>query len=131
MLSTGDGRVIVIDVGPDPTSMDRCLNMLDVNDIALLMISHFHADHIGGLEAVLSGRSVAAVGVGSMLLPESGFRTVKDAAESHAVPVVSLRAGMELTLGSVNVGGSRTVASGSPPRYGGTARTPRTISRWW
>ncbi|MGK2241616.1 MAG: competence protein ComEC [Rhodococcus sp. (in: high G+C Gram-positive bacteria)] len=104
VLSTGDGRVIVIDVGPDPTSMDRCLNMLDVNDIALLMISHFHADHIGGLDAVLSGRSVAAVGVGSMLLPESGFRTVKDAAESHAVPVVSLRAGMELTLGSVNVG---------------------------
>jgi len=103
VLSTGDGRVIVIDVGPDPTSMDRCLNMVDVNDIALLMISHFHADHIGGLEAVLAGRSVAAVGVGSMLLPESGFRAVKDAAESHGVPVVSLRAGMELTLGSVNV----------------------------
>ena len=93
----------VIDVGPDPTSMDRCLNMLDVNDIALLMISHFHADHIGGLEAVLSGRSVAAIGVGSMLLPESGFRAVKDTADSQAVPVVSLRAGMELTLGSVNV----------------------------
>ncbi|WP_069146805.1 ComEC/Rec2 family competence protein [Rhodococcus erythropolis] len=103
VLSTGDGRVIVIDVGPDPTSMDRCLNMLDVNDIALLMISHFHADHIGGLEAVLGGRSVAAIGVGSMLLPESGFRAVKDAAESHGVPVVSLRAGMELTLGSVNM----------------------------
>ncbi|MDJ0108771.1 competence protein ComEC, partial [Rhodococcus erythropolis] len=47
--------------------------------------------------------SVAAVGVGSMLLPESGFRAVKDVAESHGVPVVSLRAGMELTLGSVNV----------------------------
>lgn len=28
VLATGDGRVVVIDVGPDPTSMDRCLNML-------------------------------------------------------------------------------------------------------
>lgn len=129
VLSIGDGRVIVIDVGPDPTSMDRCLNMLDVNDIALLMISHFHADHIGGLEAVLSGRSVAAIGVGSMLLPESGFRAVKDAADSQAVPVVSLLAGMELTLGSVNV---EVLGPLLPaPAMRGTARTPRTISRWW
>ncbi|MGV0157246.1 ComEC/Rec2 family competence protein [Rhodococcus sp. GB-02] len=103
VLATGDDRAVVIDVGPDPTSMDRCLNMLGVSDIALLVISHFHADHIGGLEAVLGGRSVTAIGVGSMLLPESGFRSVKSAADSHDIPVVSLRAGAELTLGSVNM----------------------------
>ncbi|OYD71131.1 ComEC/Rec2 family competence protein [Rhodococcus sp. OK302] len=103
VLSTGDGRVVVIDVGPDPTSMDRCLNMLGVNDIALVVISHFHADHIGGLEAVLAGRSVSAVGVGPMLLPESGFRDVESAAGSKGVPLIGLRSGSEFTLGSVRL----------------------------
>lgn len=103
LLSTGDGRVVVIDAGPDPTSMDHCLNMLGVNDIALVIISHFHADHIGGLEAVLAGRSVAAVGVGPMLLPENGFHEVESAALSHGVPLVGLRAGSEFVLGSVHL----------------------------
>ncbi|MDI9919084.1 ComEC/Rec2 family competence protein [Rhodococcus sp. IEGM 1379] len=103
VLSTGDGRVVVIDVGPDPTSMDRCLNMLGVNDIALVVISHFHADHIGGLEAVLAGRSVSAVGVGPMLLPESGFRDVETVASSKGVPMIGLRSGSEFTLGSVRL----------------------------
>lgn len=103
VLATGDDRVVVVDVGPDPTSMDRCLNMLGVNDIALLVISHFHADHIGGLSAVLASRSVAAVGVGPMLLPESGYRDVSDAAAKHGVPILALRRDTALTLGTVRL----------------------------
>ena len=101
VVATGDGRVVVIDVGPDPTSMDRCLNMLGVDDIALVLISHFHADHIAGLDAVLAGRSVSAVGVGPMLLPESGVRAVDAAARAHGVPLVGLRAGSTFVLGTV------------------------------
>lgn len=101
VLATGDSRVVVIDVGPDPTSMDRCLNMLGVDDIALVLISHFHADHIAGLDAVLGGREVSAVGVGPMLLPESGFRDVDAAARAHGVPLVGLRAGSTFVLGTV------------------------------
>ncbi|MGC0363348.1 competence protein ComEC [Rhodococcus sp. 27YEA15] len=103
VLAAGDGRVVVVDAGPDPASMDRCLGRLGVRDIALVVISHFHADHIAGLAAVLHGRSVGAVGVGPMLLPENGFNEVMAAAQAYGVPVLGLEAGNRFSFGTVQL----------------------------
>ena len=51
-------RAIVIDVGPDPILIDRCLRTLHVETIALLILTHPHADHIGGLRGATKGRNV-------------------------------------------------------------------------
>ncbi|MET7767359.1 ComEC/Rec2 family competence protein [Nocardia sp. NPDC005366] len=62
-LSLGDGTAIVIDVGPDPRTVGACLDRLRVERIALLVLTHPHADHIAGLNGALHGRSVAAIAV--------------------------------------------------------------------
>lgn len=49
---------IVIDTGPDAALMDKCLRILGVSHIALLILTHGHADHIGGLQGALKGRRV-------------------------------------------------------------------------
>ena len=70
VIRVGTHSAVVIDVGPDPQSMNRCLDRLHISRIPLLVLSHFHADHVGGLEAVLQGRSVGQVWTSTLQEPE-------------------------------------------------------------
>ncbi|MFI9403557.1 ComEC/Rec2 family competence protein [Nocardia sp. NPDC052316] len=63
-LSIGDGAAVVIDVGPEPRPIRNCLDRLHISRIELLVLTHPHADHIGGISGALDGRAVAAVAVG-------------------------------------------------------------------
>lgn len=57
-INLGDNRAIVIDTGPDPELIDRCLKQLGVREIPLLIITHGHADHIAGWPGVTKGRKI-------------------------------------------------------------------------
>ena len=60
VLDAGDGAAVVVDTGPDPTLVDGCLRRLGVRRVPLVVLTHFHADHVGGLAGVLRGRRVGA-----------------------------------------------------------------------
>jgi len=57
-INLGNHHAIVIDTGPDPELIDRCLKQLGIREIDLLIITHGHADHIAGLPGVRKGRKV-------------------------------------------------------------------------
>jgi competence protein ComEC len=61
VINLGHHRAIVIDAGPDPELADRCLSSLGVKEIRLLIITHFHADHIGGISGALRKRKIDEV----------------------------------------------------------------------
>ena len=61
VVNLGDGAGLVVDAGPDPSSVDRCLDRLGVEQVPLLVLTHFHADHVDGLSGVLDGRRVESV----------------------------------------------------------------------
>jgi competence protein ComEC len=61
VLAAGGHAALVIDTGPEPAAMDRCLRELEIHHIPLLILSHFHADHVAGLPGALHGREVAAI----------------------------------------------------------------------
>ncbi|MEE6286797.1 ComEC/Rec2 family competence protein [Georgenia sp. MJ173] len=58
LLRTGPHRAVMLDVGPPGPAAGRCLDELRVRELDLLVLSHLHADHVGGLDAVLAGRHV-------------------------------------------------------------------------
>jgi competence protein ComEC len=64
VLNGGGGSAVVVDAGPDPTPVDRCLDRLHVNRVRLMVFSHAHADHIDGWPGVLDGRQVDQIAVG-------------------------------------------------------------------
>jgi competence protein ComEC len=69
-INLGNNRAVVIDVGPDPIAEDKCLKSLGVREIPLLILSHFHADHVGGLAGLLRKRRVAQVWISNNRDPQ-------------------------------------------------------------
>ena len=69
-INLGAARAILIDVGPEPVAVDKCLKDLGIKEIPLLILSHFHADHVAGLSGVLKGRRVHQVWISNNLEPE-------------------------------------------------------------
>ena len=59
-------RAIVIDVGPDPQLIDRCLHQLGITDIPLLILTHIHADHVGGLQGAKKDRRIGVTWFGNI-----------------------------------------------------------------
>lgn len=101
VLSVGPGTAIVVDAGPDSDAVDGCLDRLRIERVPLVVLTHFHADHVTGLEGVLRGRRVAAVETSPVLDPPGGVADVRRATERAGVPLA-------------------TAAYGSTRRYGGT-----------
>ena len=66
VVNLGDHRAIVIDTGPDPITEDRCLHQLGVKKIELLILTHVHADHVGGVDGAIRDRPVMAQWFGNV-----------------------------------------------------------------
>ncbi len=60
--------------------MDRCLDRLRVEEVPLLVLTHFHADHVDGLPGVVDGRPVAAIETTRLLDPPPAVREVGEVA---------------------------------------------------
>jgi competence protein ComEC len=103
VLNAGAGAAVVIDAGPDPVPVDRCLRELRVDRLPLVVLSHFHLDHVGGLPGVLHQRAVGQV-LGSPLAdPVSGVRLVNNALASRGLRVQPVVVGSTLTSGAVRL----------------------------
>ncbi|BEP15161.1 ComEC/Rec2 family competence protein [Acidothermaceae bacterium B102] len=107
-VGQGDGLVlnagpaaVVVDAGPDPGKMKSCLDHLGVRHVALVVLSHLHADHVEGLPGVLEGRRVDAIDVGPLAEPVGESHRVLGWATAAHVPVHHLVAGDSLTVGDL------------------------------
>jgi competence protein ComEC len=60
------GSALVIDNGPDPEKVDRCLRRLEITRVPLLVLTHLHADHVEGVPGLLHGRQVGQVEIGPL-----------------------------------------------------------------
>ena len=87
VLSVAPGTAIVVDVGPDPDAVDGCLDDLGIRRIALVVLTHFHADHVAGLEGVLRGRQVDQIEVTPVQDPPASVADVQQLADQDRIPV--------------------------------------------
>ena len=83
VLRAGPDSAVVVDAGPDPRAVDGCLRRLGVDRVPLLVITHFHADHVDGVRGVFRGRTVSEVEVTRLADPPGGVALL-DAATADA-----------------------------------------------
>lgn len=98
VLRAGAGQAVVVDVGSEPGLMRRCLSGLRVRSVPVVVLTHFHADHVGGLSGVMGRFPVGQVWVSPYASP---------AAEAAEVRELTLAAGA--VLRSPPVGETGTV----------------------
>lgn len=101
VLATGDGAGVVVDAGPDPVLVDRCLTALGISRIPLVVLTHFHADHVVGLPGVLRGRSVGAIAATGFEEPADQAEFVRREAAARRIPLTRAVAGEERRTGSL------------------------------
>ncbi|MEU9119524.1 ComEC/Rec2 family competence protein [Streptomyces sp. NPDC048506] len=99
VLAAGDGTALVVDTGPEPGAIDRCLTELGVHRIPLLVLTHFHADHVDGLPGALRGRSVGAIETTTRQDPPGQAAFVRATAAAARIPVVRAVPGERRRLG--------------------------------
>jgi competence protein ComEC len=103
VLHVGPTSAIVVDTGPDPASVDGCLRRLGVTTVPLLVLSHLHADHVGGFAGVRRGRSIGAVIVGPGQEPAAGWALVRREAVAARAAVAVPDVGSSYSAGAVRL----------------------------
>ncbi len=99
VLRAGDRSAVVVDTGPEPRLVRRCLDGLGVRQVPLLILTHFHADHVGGLDGVLAGREVGRVFVSPLDDPPESAGSVRRRLAAAGVPATVPRVGDRLQVG--------------------------------
>lgn len=101
VLRAGPGQAVVVDTGPEVRPIDECLRRLEVRSVPLVVLTHFHADHVAGLAGVLRDRSVGPVLVSPLAEPHDAAARVSISTGRRAIPVRVPDPGERLVVGAV------------------------------
>jgi competence protein ComEC len=118
LLHVADHAAVVVDVGPEPEAIHRCLDDAQVAVVPAVILTHFHADHVGGLEGVLRDRPVGVLLATPVRDPPEEAELVDRTAADHGLFVQPISAGDERTVGQLTwraVWPKRTIPSRSVP----------------
>jgi competence protein ComEC len=101
VLAAGVDEAVVVDAGPEPALTDACLHRLGVRRVPLLVVSHFHVDHVGGIAGVFRGRQVDAIATTGYPEPAAGRGAVAAIAAEHRVPIFAVPPQWQAVFGTV------------------------------
>lgn len=109
---TGEHRAVLVDAGPEPRALKSCLREAEIHHLDAVILSHDHADHTAGLEALTGDFPVDRVWY------STATGDLPDAAQKYADRARVPGPGDTLELGSTTV----TVLGPEPPSAGSGAR---------
>ena len=98
VINFGENRGVVIDVGPDPQLIDKCLKQFAITQVSILVLTHFHADHVEGLPGLLKGRTVGQVWVSPQIDP--AFESARVQKWLKQIPQIPVTSGFAVQLPS-------------------------------
>lgn len=101
VLRGDSGGAVVVDAGPDPVLVDRCLDDLGVDRVELLVLTHHHADHVAGVPGVQNGRRIDAALVSPLREPADQAALVDQ--WLAGVPIATAQVGERRTVDGIEM----------------------------
>jgi beta-lactamase superfamily II metal-dependent hydrolase len=102
IVITPENRTLLIDTGRSPEAVARALEALGIDTLHLVVASHAHADHIGGMLAVVATFPVRAYLDNGIAHTSSTYRRTMTAVERTGTPYLTATA-RTISLGSLTV----------------------------
>lgn len=99
VLRVADAAAVVVDVGPEPATIDRCLRQLGVAAVPVLVLTHSDADHIGGLAGAVRHRLVGRIVVAPAAWEPTKLPGLVDVASDIGAQIVTIGAGDVIAVG--------------------------------
>jgi len=93
VLRTAPQAAVLVDVGGDPAAIDRCLDDLGIVAVPMVVVTHLHADHVGGISALDDERRVESLLVTVLDEPPAHAAMLAAWAAEHDVEVSRARPG--------------------------------------
>ncbi|WP_152195590.1 ComEC/Rec2 family competence protein [Georgenia subflava] len=87
LVRSGPSAAVMVDVGPADGDAAGCLTAADVHRVDLLVLTHGHVDHVGGLAEVLGAVEVRAAVLGPGAEPATTVAAVRDQLADAGVPL--------------------------------------------
>jgi len=120
LVRVGPSSAVVVDTGPEPHLVDGCLRRAGVTSVPLLVLTHLHVDHVGGLSGVTAAAEVGAVWAASSGMPRQAAAELRAWAATQQVPLRHPARGTTAQVGDVRLdvlspaapGGSSSAAVG-------------------
>lgn len=103
LVVTPEGKRILIDAGPSPGQVVNLLHARGVDTLDLVIASHNHLDHIGGMPDVLSSLVVRAYMDNALPQTTSTYQRVLTGLQEHPGIVYLHANARTITLGSVTL----------------------------
>jgi competence protein ComEC len=99
VVDAGEGRYALVDAGPDPALLRACLSQLGISSLALVVITHNHADHVEGLAGVLGRMPIGGISVGPLHEPVIEWDRLQRWASVAGVGIRPIATGTTFALG--------------------------------
>lgn len=100
VIRTSPGHAIVVDAGPEPRAMRTCLRKLRIRTVDVLVLTHFHADHVEGVAGIIAQADVRQVMASPLRDPLLEYQRVRATVK---VPIRTLSRGDRFRAGDTAV----------------------------
>jgi competence protein ComEC len=102
LIQTPDGKTVLIDGGESNTGIVTQLQSIGIQRIDLMIATHPHSDHIGGLVQVLQSYPVAKVVTGGQPHTTSVYEHFLDGIAAAHAEYVEVKRGDVISLGGID-----------------------------
>lgn len=104
-IDGGEGNQVLVDGGPDDSILTCLGNIMPIYDrsIDVVILTHPHADHVGGLVSVLERYNVGRVIESGVAYETAAYREWHEAIEGKRIPITIAQSGQEIFLGDGSV----------------------------
>lgn len=118
VVRSGERSGILLDAGPDPELLRRCLRDLRLDRLDAVVLSHFHADHVAGIDGALDSLPVRTAYLSPVREPQEMVGATEESLFRHGIPVSVPGQGEVLSIGEATI---EVLAPGPRPVVGESA----------
>jgi len=101
LITLSSGETMLIDAGEtsDATTIAEELDERGIRDIDILVATHPHADHIGGMRSVVEHYDIGSILMPDMTSQSAVYQNLMKAVDERGIPVAEAYAGYNFSLG--------------------------------